>query len=332
MLVATSRFVLAAVAATVLSLCAPPTFAQAQDSPDEAVVELVVQAAPMDVPLVVGNFEAGSLEAPAITTDAVVTIPESPDGTIVVDAPSEGARTASSIGIALPEQVDSYNGRVTDSGAVVYLGVGSDVDVVVQPVEDGSVRINTVLHQERAPHDFTYQLSLPGTAVLNAQEDGSIAILDGLDFLGGIAAPWAVDAAGAPVATRFEIDGHSFTQVVQPVPETRYPIVADPYLGSALISKAVWASNLWQYSPTLKVYPTWWGRNAPMAARWAAWTETLDKAPRSGWPNPNTESMKNQFYCHYDIVRLRAPNKEYWGLDSKLPNRGYWGFVNNDCN
>lgn len=95
------------------------------------------------------------------SAEAVVTIPVSADGTIVVDASAQGEHSAPSIGIALPEQVESSSGEVTDSGAVVYAGGGSDVDVVVQPVEDGSVRINTVLHEQSAPHDFTYQLSLP---------------------------------------------------------------------------------------------------------------------------------------------------------------------------
>ncbi|WP_175475368.1 DUF2599 domain-containing protein [Arthrobacter sp. UCD-GKA] len=68
------------------------------------------------------------------------------------------------------------------------------------------------------------------------------------------------------------------------------------------------------------------------STRWASWPETLNKTPRSGWPNPDTGSMENQVYCHFDVVSLRAPNKEYFGLDSKLPDRGYWCFVRNSCN
>ena len=335
---ATSRLARVAVAATALSLCAPLAFARAQDSPDETVVQLVEEAAPLDVPLLAGDFEAGSIEASAITTEAVVTIPVSADGTIVVDASAQGEHSAPSIGIALPEQVESSSGEVTDSGAVVYAGGGSDVDVVVQPVEDGSVRINTVLHEQSAPHDFTYQLSLPNTAVLSAQEDGSIAILDGSDFLGGIAAPWAIDAVGEPVATHYEIDGHSFTQIINPTPETQYPVVADPWLGVALVSKTVWQ---WQASYggyTLKVYPTWWGRYGVYPTlgvgtyvwlRSAFWNEV--KAKTAG-TREETSSMRDQFYCHVDVVRIRYPNKESWNLDTWRPKVSYAKMVARQCN
>ncbi len=42
--------------------------------------------------------------------------------------------------------------------------------------------------------------------------------------------------------------------------------------------------------------------------------------------------MEDQFYCHWDIVRLRAPNKESWNLDSWRPNVGYWNTVRAQCN
>lgn len=323
----------AVVGATILAALLPVSAAHSQELGDEAVVRLVEDAAPIRVPVLsVQEFDEGTTAVPAVTSNGRVSVPESDEGLIVLEAPDTPRQPGSRIGVALPAEAAAGHGTVTESGAVVYSGDSDRVDVVVQPVEDGSVRISTVVNESSAPHAFTYKLSLPGAASLELLGDGSIIIMRGGRHIGGVAAPWAVDAAGRDVATHFEIDEHSFTQVVEPTASATYPIVADPYLGISLISKAVWARDLWQYSPTLKVYPTWYGRYGPAAARWAAWSETLNKTPRSGWPNPDTASMKNQFYCHFDVVRLRAPNKEYWGLDSKIPNRGYWGFVNNSCN
>lgn len=337
---ATSISVRTAIATIALSLGAPLTLAHAQEAPaEEALADLVNEAAPTDVPLLAGEFEAGSFEASAITTDATVSIPESAEGTIVVDVPSENSQASPAIGITLPEQVASQNGELTDSGAVVYANASSEVDVVVQPVEDGSVRINTVVHERSAPHGFTYRLSLPDSAVLIAQEDGSIAIMDGSDFLGGIAAPWAVDAVGEHVATHFQIDGQSVTQVVQPNSETQYPIVADPWLGKALVSKAVWRYKSASRGYTLEVYPTLWGRVGayPTAAglvpygllRSAFWNEVKAKAPGT---REDTSSMRDQLYCHIDAVRFREPNKPSWNLDTWRPRVSYATMLARRCN
>ncbi|WP_229054318.1 hypothetical protein [Aeromicrobium sp. Leaf350] len=61
--------------------------------------------------------------------------------------------------------------------------------------------------------------------------DGSAQAYNGQGDLISIAAtPWAVDAAGRPVPTHFEINGLSLTQVVEHrSAEFAYGIVADPW-------------------------------------------------------------------------------------------------------
>lgn len=55
-----------------------------------------------------------------------------------------------------------------------------------------------------------------------------IVTLDGVDTA-LINAPWAYDAHGVPQPTHYEIDGDTFTQIVEPAAENvAYPIVADP--------------------------------------------------------------------------------------------------------
>lgn len=54
-----------------------------------------------------------------------------------------------------------------------------------------------------------------------------MSVSDGENFLGGIDAPWAVDADGQPLPTHYEISGSTLTQVVDTTGAT-FPVVADP--------------------------------------------------------------------------------------------------------
>ncbi|MFE7843671.1 DUF2599 domain-containing protein [Microbacterium sp. NPDC057407] len=271
-----------------------------------------------------------AIDLEADSTAVSVTVPVDPADGITLDS---GAAGGGVVGLGLPNAESAATATKEGNGVVSYdNGDGSTTVPVVK--EDGSVQVATTIDGPDAPTRYDYPLTLPDGATAELDpETGAVSFIgtDGA-WLGGVAPAWANDADGTAIPTRYELAGTTLTQIVDHGTGVDYPVVADPWLGFALIEKAVWARNLWQYSPTLKVYPTWWGRYGPIGARWAAWSETLSKTPRSGWPNPNTASMSGQFYCHYDIVRLRAPNKEYWGLDSKLPNRGYAGFVANSCN
>lgn len=216
----------------------------------------------------------------------------------------------------------------------------ADFGTVTNVLSDGSVQINVVIENSSAPTRYTFDLGLSRSDDLKIADDGSVVINDGTgEFILGIAPPWALDRNGVAVPSHFELEGRNVVQVVNHVnPAWEYPVVADPWLGNRLISRVSWVyitGSAWD--PTLKVYPTTWGRYwAPIAARSAAWTEV--KSLHSALPSQaqlataNTATMRDQFYCHWDIVRLRTPNKESWNLDSKRPNVGYISNVKQDCN
>lgn len=301
----------------------------------EAASELLSTVTDNDEPTIAPTATASELTAESVDQTMSVSLPvEGDNGGIAIEDQSVGEVVT----IGLPEEATVGPATVATDGTVLHESVLEEdgVDIAAEIIEDGSVRIQTIILSPDAAHEFTYPLSLPDGTELTLTEDGAVTGTDSAgNFVAGIQTPWAKDINGADVETSFRIENDAVVQTVTPVDASLYPLVADPWFGKALISKAVWARGLWQYSPTLKVYPTWFGRNvilAPDIARWAAWNETLAKAPRTGWPNPNTASMRDQFYCHYDLARFRHPNKEYWGLDSKLPNRGYLGFVFNNCN
>ncbi|MGH1524723.1 DUF2599 domain-containing protein [Leifsonia sp. L25] len=104
---------------------------------------------------------------------------------------------------------------------------------------------------------------------------------------------------------------------------TVFPVVAHPWLGINLVDNAAWSGN------TLMVYPSWYARawGAPTMAGLAMWDEVVKRAPSA-----NTGSMYNQFFCHWDFVRFRVPNKVSWNLDKNRPNVGYAATVAASCN
>jgi hypothetical protein len=87
-----------------------------------------------------------------------------------------------------------------------------------------------------APQRYGFALS-GNVARLKLNRDGSVAAYDSAGtMIGGFAAPWARDAAGQPVPTRFEVKGTSLVQVIEHRSRTfQYGVTADPFwLGLAI--------------------------------------------------------------------------------------------------
>ena len=261
----------------------------------------------------------------AETGGTTVEIPGQAQDQIVV---TDDDSASSDFTISLP---NSGAAQPSSLGGVTYEGSDNSTTTVL-PKNDGSVQIVTVLESADAPTDYTYTITGSEGSYLQLQDDGSVALLsaDG-DWEGGIAAPWAKDANGDAVETSYGVDGNTLTQHVSTTADTVFPVVADPWWGVNYIDHTEWA-DLWEWSPTLKVYPTFWGRIAGPEMGWIVWEETLDKTEREGHPDPNTSTMINQFYCHYDFVRVRYPRKESWNLDTQIPDKGYLGFAMSGCN
>ncbi|MGO2037572.1 MAG: DUF2599 domain-containing protein [Brevibacterium sp.] len=271
------------------------------------------------------DFTVESGKAHAEGTDASVELSTRGSKTVTLESELESLR----VQLPIPKSVSP---TVSDGQGALF--ADSDFPgATVLAKEDGSVQIATIIDSPDSATEFDYEIGSNSETTLRTEDDGSVSILDrDGEWIGGASAPWAEDANGKNIPAHYTIDGSTLTQHVSIDSQTEFPVVADPYLGMKLIKKTVWAKKNNKYSPTLKVYPTTWGRTASSIARGYAWEETRTKTKRKGWPNPNTKSMKNQFYCHYDFVRIRAPRKESWNLDTKLPNRGYWGFAKKGCN
>lgn len=143
---------------------------------------------------------------------------ESLDGSVQVRLP-----IGDDVAIGLPVDV-SRDAEVADDGTVVYQAETTKpaVDVAAQILEDGSVRVQTVIDTPEAPHEFAYPLTLPAGASLSLTDDGGVIAIDADGvFLAGVRTPWAKDAQGDKVATSYRIDGNTIVQTVATVADQR---------------------------------------------------------------------------------------------------------------
>ena len=319
---------IAALAATALTL-GSAVAAQADDPSQTTDIGAAVSSA---TPLTTN--EAAPVTPTVDTEVAVAYSAKSVDVTVPTD-PREDISVSGGGGtftVSLPAANAAESAQPVGEGSVSFDNNDGSTTVPVV-VNDGSIQINTVIESASAPSDYRYEINVPGGGSLSADTDGAVSILDSRgDWVGGVAAPWAKDADGTALPTSYAIEGTTLVQHVDlSAARIAYPVVADPWFGIALIDHTTWA-NTWQYSPTLQVIPTWWGRNTGVAANGAAWSETLSKTSRWGHPNPDTAAMRTQFDCHWYAVRMYAPNKPSWDLDSKLPNTSLANEIRYGCN
>lgn len=141
---------------------------------------------------------------------------------------------AGAVSISLPGGAGATAEATADG--VVYRGVAAATDLVAAPIAGGA-QLMAVLESSSAPRAIPFDVDAgPGTDLV-ANADGSVDVVSTRTTGAGstvtsrrgvIAAPWAVDATGAAVATRYVLQGNRLVQVVQPSASTVYPVTADP--------------------------------------------------------------------------------------------------------
>lgn len=198
----------------------------------EAITEATEAADARSFTEVVASEAADADSASVVeTSSGTVDIPTSPDGTISV---GDGS---AAVEIGLPEVV-SADGVLDQSGeTVVYSDAQQPADVAVQAT-DGGARALVTIKDATAPDRYAFPVDgpegsrlVPATEIMGADYDTGEVLLvaaDGLTVLGTFDAPWATDANGAAVPTRYEIEGSTLVQVVEFGEDTAFPVVADP--------------------------------------------------------------------------------------------------------
>lgn len=152
---------------------------------------------------------------------------------MTVEGTPEGAVTLS---LVTEAATDVQDATLTDDGAL-YAEHVEGVSSTAYIKDGASVQVLSTIAGPGADSRIPFEFSAPGLASIRNVE-ASLVLLDSAgEMLGGVAPPWAKDANGVDVPTRYEVDGLSITQVVDhTTSQYAYPIVADPIWGTNLFT------------------------------------------------------------------------------------------------
>lgn len=148
------------------------------------------------------------------------------------------------IEMKLPEEVLASKGLVSEDGYVMYQ-TEEEVDVVVQAIEEkiskneqrSGVRTMISISDENAPKEYEFTYDLPegyclimGKELNNAEiNDDAIGIVNSEGYAVAIIdSPWALDAKGNTIPTKYRIEGNTVVQEIEFDKDTKFPVVADP--------------------------------------------------------------------------------------------------------
>lgn len=218
----------AAVLLAVLCGAAPIATADEQDA-----VDVVADASPGDIASAAQVALLDGGPASLLIDGLSIEVPEDASDGLSISA------GAGEVTIGLPFAAEAADGDATAPGMATYDN-GNDTSSVVVVHDTGSLQVATVIDDASAPTRYDYPIDVPAGARLEASDAGAVVVDASGEVLGSFAAPWAKDADGRDVPTRYEVDGQTLTQVVQHDAGFAYPIVADPvYTTSTIyISKA----------------------------------------------------------------------------------------------
>lgn len=174
-------------------------------------------------PVAIGRSGTPGAVAPTVPTDG-----------IQADTAPLGGKPAD-IEIGLPQAESLEKPTLTASGTALYADEQRNVDYAVQGVNtDGqksissAVRTLILINSAKSPTSYQFPIDLPAGSKPVLRDDGSVSVVNSKGgVLGTFAPPWAVDAAGKTIETRFTVTGRTLTQHVQHAGAT-YPVIADP--------------------------------------------------------------------------------------------------------
>jgi hypothetical protein len=162
-------------------------------------------------------------------------VPSNADDDVTVTATDTETGATANLSAGLPFAATASTARSEANGIVSFDNGNGSYTVPVSHA-DGSLAINTVLTGPSSPTSFAYPLELPKGGSVSVEDNGAVQIADASGMpVGFVDAPWAVDANGADVPTKFVVDGNVVTQQIDTsAPGVQFPVVADPSLWSVI--------------------------------------------------------------------------------------------------
>lgn len=241
--------------ATIACLVAVPTPASAEAEGNTAeAIAAVIDAAVPDEREVVQPQPATSDSVTFDASNAEVSLEASHPGAVAWFTPV-GVRVA----VGMPLELDATDGSVASDGTVVFADVNETTHGAVQGLDDGSIRIQTILESEASPNTFTCPFDDGVTPVLRADGGADLLVeIDSIVFtVGAIEPPWATDADGHDVATHYTVEGNALVQHVAHGSGDAYPVTADP-----TFSLGWWAYLHFNRAETATIASRGWGATA----------------------------------------------------------------------
>ncbi|MFF1540036.1 hypothetical protein ACFVWL_08160 [Microbacterium sp. NPDC058269] len=178
-----------------------------------ATAQAAVPGEPSDIADVLEDAETAAVGTP---TPSDVGLPmlqaDGPDTSVALNGIDSEVTLGGSEGAEISE-ADQY-----------AIAEGDSVTYAVSFPEEGATRFSAIL--SAPPEEYPEWTFESGTQLL-LLGDGSVSVSDADGFVGGVEAPWAIDAAGQPLPTHYEISGSTLTQIVDTTGAT-FPVVADP--------------------------------------------------------------------------------------------------------
>lgn len=255
---------------------------------------------------------------------------------LAVDAGAGVARLelVDGVAVSLPIGDDARTGELATGDAAVV--TEDDTAFAALEKDDGSVQVLYSITSPASPTRYPFTVDTDDNARWHILDGGSALLVEPSgSIVVGAVAPWAVDAAGKAVPTRFEVANGVLTQVVgHRAEDVTYPVIADPWLGVDLFSH-VWRDT---YRGELRINArkSTWGQamHVPAAGNLsvfliAGWNEVKAKQPRV------TEklSLHQQYECHVAGGYFNLAGD--WNLEKFRPNRpsGWgWRVAEHRCN
>jgi len=188
---------------------------------------IMVGAAAQTAHAAVGTPSVDDRLAQIAEVDDAVALDRSPVRSVTAEgAVTLGSPWSGSIELDLPvgraTRIDRRDGRYV-------LESGDAASLTVTPTDTGA-QVLIGIESDDAPSSFEFGLDAPAGFAVEATGAGTVDVVDREGTLAAqVAAPWAFDAKGRRVPTRFEVRGDRITQIVDHRSgDYAYPIVADP--------------------------------------------------------------------------------------------------------
>lgn len=152
----------------------------------------------------------------------VVDVPSDPSDGLVIDTAGTG------IEITMVPLDDTLGEFDVDGADPIAVAEGDGYETIAQPLDDGNFRLAVTIETVDGPHSFAYAMELPQGTLAVKRADGGYDFLDPTgDVVGGLGAPWGLDAFGQPVEVSYDLVNGVLTRTVAVSSADAYPVLTN---------------------------------------------------------------------------------------------------------